>query len=95
MKIKKIKVGKKYVEGLVSALGKKNLILIKGKKGYIMCGYLNLKVASGFNDVAIKITGVSNIKDAISAKVHSCTLDAKKKGIRKGQPIKEVLKIIS
>ena len=95
MKISKIKVGKNYVEGLVASLGKKNLILLKGKNGYIMCGYLNLNVASRFNDTAVKITGVSNIKEALAAKVHSCTSRAKKKGIHKGQPIKEVLKIIA
>lgn len=95
MKIKKIKVGKKYVTGLIATLGKRNLILIKGKNGYVMCGYLNLKVASSFGDVAVKITGISNFKQALETKVHSCSARAKNKGIHKGQPIREVLKIIA
>lgn len=92
---RKIKVGKERVEALKFPLGKKNLIIIKGKNGYIACGYLDLGVANKFNEVAIKISGVSNIKEALLAQVDSCTKDAKKMGIYKGQPIKDVLKIIA
>lgn len=76
-------------------LQSKNLILLKGNKGYVMCGYLNLRVAEKFKDIAIKIIGVSSIEQALKAKVHSCTSYARKLGISKGQPIKEALKIIT
>ncbi len=95
LKYKKIRVGKKYIEAINVNLCSKNLILLKGSRGYIMCGYLNLKVAEKFKDVAAKITGVSTIQQALKAKVHSCTSEAKKLGISSGQPIKEVLKIIA
>lgn len=95
MRYKKIKVGRKFLETLVFSLGKKNLIVIKGRKGYIMCGYLNLKVAQQFNEAAIKIAGVSNIKEALKTEVSSLTSQAKKLGIYKGQPIKDVIKIIA
>lgn len=93
--IKKIKVGKKYISALSMKLCSKNLVLLRASKGYVMCGYLNLAAAEKFKDVAIKITGVSTIKDALSTKVFACTASAKRLGIRKGQPIKEVLKIIA
>ena len=92
---KKIKVGKKYINAFLIKLAAKNLIVLKGSRGYIMCGYLNLKAAEKFKDVAIKITGIKNIEDALKAAVHSCTSQARKLGIRKGQPIKEVIKIIA
>ncbi|MFH1519792.1 MAG: DUF1805 domain-containing protein [Candidatus Omnitrophota bacterium] len=91
---RKIKVGKKSVLGLCFKLSTKNLIVLAGQKGYIMCGYLNLRAANAFKDVAVKITGVSTIKDALRAKVHSATFMAKRLGIHKGQAIKDVLKII-
>jgi len=91
---RKIKVGKKYAQALKCPLGTKNLIVIKGKSGYIACGYIDLSIAAKFNEVAVKISGVSNIKEALSAQVDSCTVNAKKMGIYKGQPIKDVLKII-
>jgi uncharacterized protein YunC (DUF1805 family) len=95
LKHKKIKIGKKYVEAICVNLLSKNLILLKGSRGYVMCGYLNLKVAAKFKDVAVKIVGVSTIEQALKATVHSCTPAAKKLGISPGQPIKEVFNIIA
>lgn len=95
LKFKKIKVGKKYIQALSVNLFKRNLVLLRGSKGYVMCGYLNLAVAKKFNDLAVKIVGVDTIEEAIRAKVHSCSRPALKIGIYKGQPIKDVLKIIA
>lgn len=95
LKYKRIKIGKKHIEALAIKLLSKNLILLRGGKGYVMCGYLDLKVAQKFGDVAIKITGVSTIEEALRAEVHACTPMARDLGIRKGQPIKETLRIIA
>jgi uncharacterized protein YunC (DUF1805 family) len=95
LKSKKSKTVKKSIEAVLIPLSSKNLIMLRGSRGYVMCGYLNLKVAQKFNDVAIKIVGVSSIQDALKAKAHSCTSAARKLGIHKGQPIKEVLKLIA
>jgi len=92
---KKIKVGKNYIEAVLVKLQSKNLILFRGRKGYVMCGYLNLTVAEKFKDVAVKIVGVSSIKQALKATVHSCSFPARRLGIYKGQPIKEALKVIA
>lgn len=95
IKRKKITIGRKYVEAFLISLQSKNLILLRGSRGYVMCGYLNLKAAERFKDAAIKVTGVSTIQEALNASVHSRTSPARKLGILKGQPIKEVLKIIA
>ena len=92
---KKIKIGRQTVGALCIRLLSKNLILLKGRRGYVMCGYLNMKAAEKFKDVAAKIVGVSTIEQAFKARVHSCTSPARRLGISKGQPIKEVLKIIA
>lgn len=76
-------------------LGSKNLIVLRGSKGYVMCGYLNLVIADKFKDAAVKITGVSNIEEACKTGVSSCTSVARRMGIYKGQSVKEVLKIIA
>ena len=93
--LKKIKIGKKHVTALNLPLQSKKLIVLRGKHGYVMCGYLNLKVSEKFGDVGVKIVGVSSIANAISASVHSCTSAAKKLGIKKGQPVKDVLEKIA
>lgn len=92
---KTIKVGKNNIQAFCIKLQDKNFILLQGKHGYIMCGYLNLKTAEKFADVAVKITGVSTIEEAIKAKVHSLTSAAGRLGIRKGQAVKEILPLIA
>ncbi len=88
---KKIKVGNRYIEALSMHLSKKNLVVLKGRKGFIMCGYLNLKAAEKSKDAAAKITGISTIKQALKTTVRSCTTSAQKIGIRKGQSVKDAL----
>jgi len=95
LRYKKIKVGRKYIEAISIRLLSKNLILLKGRKGYIMCGYLNLKAAEKFKDVAVKIVGVATIEEALKVNIQSCTSSAKRLGISKGQPVKEILGIIA
>ena len=95
IKHKKIKLGRRSIDAVLIGLLKKNLIVLKGSKGYVMCGYLNLKAAEKFKEVAVKIIGVSTINQALESRVFSCTYPAKRLGIYKGQPIKEVLKVIA
>lgn len=95
IKYKKIKIGKKYIEALLFNLSSKNLIVLKGRKGYIMCGYLNLKAARKFKDAAAMITGVSTIAEALKAKISAVTPGAAKIGVYKNQSVKEALKSIA
>ncbi|MBP7087814.1 MAG: DUF1805 domain-containing protein [Candidatus Omnitrophica bacterium] len=95
MQSRQIKVGKKYIQAILIKLSHKNLIILLGSKGYIMCGYLNLTAANKFKEVAVKIVKVSTIAKALKAKTHSVTYAAKQLGIYRGQPIKDVLKIIA
>ena len=93
--LRKVKIGKNYILALELELLTKKLIVLRGRRGYIMCGYLNLRVAEKFRDCAAKITGVSTIDESLKVRVHSCTRKAKKLGIYKGQPVREALRIIA
>jgi len=92
---RRIKVGEKELDAFRIELASKSLIVIVGNKGYIMCGYLNMAVADKFKDVAVRVTGVDTISQVLRAKVESCSKQACKMGIYKGQPVKEVLGIIA
>jgi uncharacterized protein YunC (DUF1805 family) len=92
---KKIKIGKKSIHALSMKLGEKNLIVLRGSKGYVMCGYLNLDAAEKFKEAAVKIVKVATIKEALNSEVFECSFQAKRLGICKKQAIKDVLKIIA
>ena len=92
---RKIKVLGKEVLCLSLRLGERNLVVLRAPKGYIMCGYLDLSIAEQFKDVAVKIKGVSTIEEALQGLVDSCSSAAKGLGIRRGQAVKEALRLLS
>ena len=92
---RRVRIGKKFIQATLIKLLNKNLIVLAGSKGYVMCGYLDLSVAEKFKDAAVRIVGVSTISRALKASVFSCTSFAGKLGIYPGQPIREALKIIA
>lgn len=92
---KEIKAGEATVEALAMQLCDRSLIVLRGSKGYIMCGYLNMEVAEKLKEAAVRITGVSTIEEALEAQVESCSSAAQKLGILRGQPVRDALAIIA
>lgn len=92
---KRLKAGPGYVDAVCVKLLSKNFILLRGSKGYVMCGYLDMKTADKFKDVAVKITGVSTINEALKAKAASASAAAKRIGLYKNEPVRSILKKIS
>lgn len=60
-----------------------------------MCGYLDISIAEKFSDIAVRVTGVSSIEQALETTVDACTSSAEKLGIHKGQPVKDILPLIA
>jgi len=83
------------IEAVCITLQSKNFIVLRGAKGYIMCGYLNMDAANKFNDVAVKITGVASIEEALKASAAELSTAAAAAGIKIGQPVKEILELIA
>lgn len=70
--------------GLKVNIGNAPLLIIKGSKGYMMCGYLNVDVAEKLGDTAVVVTGVREFKDMLNSEVKYVTSKAKELGIREG-----------
>lgn len=86
-----IRLGKYRFLGFKIKLPKANLVLITAKKGYIMCGYLNLKIANKLNQAACLVTGVSSPPEMLSKKIENLSKSARILGIRKSMSVKEAL----
>ncbi|MFN3527815.1 MAG: YunC family protein [Candidatus Altarchaeaceae archaeon] len=80
--------------GIKIDMGNANLLIIKGKKGYIMCGYLNIETANKLNDVACIVKGVKNFDDVLNSEIVEISEKAKEIGIKVGMKGKDVLKFI-
>lgn len=69
-----------------------NIVVLKAKKGYVMCGYLNIDTAERLGDAACMVTSVKNTQDALKAKIKTCTSKAKQIGIKEGMTGEEAIK---
>lgn len=67
------------------------LLLIKGKTGFVMCGYLNLEVAEKLDGAAAIVSGVSTFEEVLEAEIKSVTTKAESLGIKPGMVVKEAL----
>lgn len=61
-----------------------NLVLVLTKKGFVMCGYLNIATADKLGDVAAVVRGIKTVDDLLKAKVQEVSEAAKKIGIELG-----------
>jgi len=91
------KKGKKSARGGVARgveIPLKNavLVLITAKKGFIMCGYLDIKLAEKLGDAACIVRGVKNVNDMLNGKVAELTTKAAKLGVKPGMAGAEALK---
>jgi len=73
-----------------------NLILIRAKSGFVMCGYLNLEVAARVEDAACTARGrVNTVSEVLAATVNGVTPKAAALGVTPGMPIPEALKLMN
>jgi len=85
--------GRKYIT-LQQNLGNLPLIVVKAKKGYIACSYIDKDTAEKIGDVAAFVTGVKSVEDFLRAKVRTTTTWAEDIGIREGMSVKKALEIM-
>lgn len=71
------------------------LVMIIGKTGFIMCGFLNIIAAEKLNVVAAMVSGVKSFEDVLKAEVKAVTTKAKMKGISVGMKGEDALKLLA
>jgi uncharacterized protein YunC (DUF1805 family) len=92
MKEQRMKLENGQVTGYHIDLGKAPLIVVQARKGYIMCGYLNMNTANKLGDIAGKVTGVKTFEDVLNATVIEVSENAKKEGFTEGMNAQDFLK---
>lgn len=85
--------GRKYL-ALQQDFGNLNLIVVKAKKGYIACSYIDKATAEKVGDVAAFVSGVKSVDDVLKAKIRETTTWAEEIGIREGMSVKKALELM-
>jgi len=81
-------------QGIKIKMPNANFLLIKGSKGYIMCGYLNMQTAEKLGDAACRVTGVDSFEDILGARIIQVSSKASKLGISQGMIAEDALRIL-
>jgi uncharacterized protein YunC (DUF1805 family) len=90
--IEKFEFDGKFFHGIKSTIPNgPPLLLIKGEKGIVMCGYLSLEVAEQIGLVAAIVSGVNSFSDVLNASIKKSTIKAKEIGVEPGKKVKEVI----
>ncbi|MCD6195635.1 MAG: DUF1805 domain-containing protein [Staphylothermus sp.] len=86
--------GKKIVGFEIDLPNAPPLIVLRGDKGFVMCGYMDIKVAEKLNLVAARITGVKNVEEALDKTISEATSKAMEQEIKPGMKVRDILKIL-
>ncbi len=85
--------GKMYI-GLIFPLGNVPLLVLKAKKGYVACSYIDRQTAEHLGDVAAFVSGVKSFEEMFRAKIRHMTAWAEELGVREGMSVKKALELM-
>lgn len=71
-----------------------NLVLLRGEKGFVMCGYLNIDVCEKLGIIAAMVSGVKTVEDLLDAQIKASTTKARELGIVPGKKVREIIDLI-
>jgi len=90
-----LKIDGKVAVGLrVDLPGSPPLLLMVGRTGFVMCGFLNMDAAEKVNVTAAMVSGVKTFDDVLEAEIKAVTSKAQMKGIAIGMKGKEAVKLL-
>jgi len=90
-----LKIDDKIATGLkVDLPDSPPLVMIVGRTGFVMCGFLNIEAAEKLNVTAAMVRGVRNFDDVLEAEVKAVTSRARKKGIKTGMKGKDAVNLL-
>lgn len=93
VEIKQVEVDGKMALGLKVELPESPpLLVVVGKRGFVMCGFLNVEVAQKLQVAAAMVSGVKDFQDVLEAEIKAATSKAKELGVNLGMKGKEALK---
>jgi len=93
VEIKQVEVDGKMALGLKVELPESPpLLVVVGKRGFVMCGFLNVEVAEKLQVAAAMVSGVKDFQDVLEAEIKAATSKAKELGVNLGMKGKEALK---
>ena len=70
------------------------LLIVKGSKGFLDCGYINAKVCEKTNEACAIVSGVNTHDDMLTKKIKALSPLARSLGIKIGMSGKEAMELL-
>ncbi|MEM1825468.1 MAG: DUF1805 domain-containing protein [Desulfurococcaceae archaeon] len=70
------------------------LVLIRGSRGFVMCGYLDIDTAEKLGAIAVKVRGVKNVEEMLEKEICEVTSKARDNGFNTGVKVKDIIKYL-
>ncbi len=93
MKTRDIEIDGRKAMGIEIDLPGAPLVLAKGAKGFVMCGYLDLHTADKVNAPAAVVRGVKTVDDLLKAPLVAVSAAATNLGVKPGMTGYEALEL--
>lgn len=92
MKTRDVQVGSSVAQGFeVDLWPGAPLVAVRGAKGFVMCGFLDIRSADKFNAAAAVVRGVQNVDELLQKPVTDVSAAAQRLGVRPGMTGLEAL----
>lgn len=78
-------------DGYAIPSGNTFILVIKGKSGFLGCGYISLETAEKVGDAVAIVSGVKNFDDMLNAQVKSVSSAAAELGVDPGMSGRDAL----
>jgi uncharacterized protein YunC (DUF1805 family) len=72
--------------GVKVKLGDVPLLIVKGEKGYLVCGYFDNKTIEKAKDCCAIVSGAKSFDDMMKKRVDYVSKKAQKLGVKRGMP---------
>jgi len=94
MQTKHVDLEKGTAVGIIVDMPNFPLVIVRAKRGYAMCGYLNMAAANKMGDVAGKVSSVRTVEDVLVAKIVEVSDKARELGAKEGMTGREFLNLM-
>lgn len=91
MKTIDVQINGKTASGVEVALPKAPLVLVSGKNGFVMCGYLSVETADKLGVAAAVVRGVNTVDDLLAGNVAAVSKVASEMGVAIGMTGRDAL----
>ena len=80
--------------GIAISMPKTKLLIIRAEKGYMACGYFDIKTIEALEDAAVIVKNVNSFSKMLKGKIEYVSKKAKKLGIKKQMTPMQALELM-